>query len=400
MNCEICNTKITKNLINLGYQPIPDNLSKNARLSIKKRKFKTKVDYCYKCITAFQTKVVKKKDLYTRNYGYRARNTKDVVNGLKNLSIDIKKNINKNNSSKILDIGCNDGTLLNFFYEKKFITYGIEPTDANKDCKKNHKIIKGFFDENIAKKFLKKYGKPDVIIFTNVFAHIEKLKKVLNSLKILIGKDTLVVIENHYLISVIKRFQFDTFYHEHLRTYSLNSFFNLGKILKMNIIKATFPKRYGGNIRIFYRRNISENKNIKEKIINERKIFNTLKNIFRKNLNKWKDKKKKYIKTLNKKYGPIFAKSYPARACVIINYLGLDNKNIFNIYEQDFSKKLNKYVPGTNIKIIADKYFDKNKMHIPIINFSWHISKEIKGYIRKKKIKNKIIDIVSKSDFK
>ena len=178
MNCEICNTKIYKNLINLGNQPIPDNLSSSLKLSIKKRKFKTKVIYCHKCITAYQTKIIKKEDLYTKKYTYRARNTKDVINGLKNLSKEIKRYTNKKKEYKILDIGCNDGTLLNFFKEKKFKTFGIEPTDAYKDCQKKHQILNFFFEKQSAEKFKKKYGKPDVIIFTNVFAHIENLKKL------------------------------------------------------------------------------------------------------------------------------------------------------------------------------------------------------------------------------
>ena len=43
MNCEICNTKIYKNLINLGNQPIPDNLSSSLKLSIKKENLKPKL---------------------------------------------------------------------------------------------------------------------------------------------------------------------------------------------------------------------------------------------------------------------------------------------------------------------------------------------------------------------
>ena len=140
------------------------------------------------------------------------------------------------------------------------------------------------------------------------------------------------------------------------------------------------------------------NSKIKKKITSEKKEFIQIKNSFIQNLRQWRNKKKLFIKNLNQKYGPLPAKSYPARACVIINYLGLSNKNIKNIFEKDISKKLNKYVPGTNIKIIGDKKFDKRNKEIPIINFSWHISYEIKDYLKKMGIKNRIIDIVEKRD--
>jgi hypothetical protein len=77
----------------------------------------------------------------------------------------------------------------------------------------------------------------------------------------------------------------------------------------------------------------------------------------------------------------------------------LDKNNIKAIYEKDNSPKVNHYVPGTNIKILKDKYIFLENKHAPIINFAWHISSEIKAYLRKKKINNKIIDIVSQKDF-
>ena len=93
------------------------------------------------------------------------------------------------------------------------------------------------------------------------------------------------------------------------------------------------------------------------------------------------------------------AKSFPARASVVINYLNLNRRNIYFIFEQNFSKKVNKYVPGTDIKIISDDKLKKIKKNIPIINFSWHISNEIRSYLKKKGLKNKIIDIINKKDF-
>ena len=72
-------------------------------------------------------------------------------------------------------------------------------------------------------------NKIDLICFTNVFAHIENLNELLKNLKALINKDTVLIIENHYLGSILKKNQFDTFYHEHPRTYSLKSFSFIAK---------------------------------------------------------------------------------------------------------------------------------------------------------------------------
>ena len=63
---------------------------------------------------------------------------------------------------------------------------------------------------------------------------------------------------------------------------------------------------------------------------------------------------------------------------------------------------MNKFIPGTDIKILKEKYFKvKHHNNSILINLAWHISNEIKNYLRQKmKFKGKIIDIISNSDFK
>jgi len=96
------------------------------------------------------------------------------------------------------------------------------------------------------------------------------------------------------------------------------------------------------------------------------------------------------------------AKAFPGRASILINLLKLDNKIVSNIYEKNSSLKINNYAPGTNIKIIKEKFLkkeiDKKKI---ILNFAWHISREIKNYLKNEfNYSGKIVNIISKEDFK
>ena len=85
-----------------------------------------------------------KKNSFSKNYHYRAKFTKDVLNGFKNiekLSFDIFKKLNNKN---ILDVGCNDGSLLNLFKKHKANTIGVEPANAAIDAKKWSQNISKF----------------------------------------------------------------------------------------------------------------------------------------------------------------------------------------------------------------------------------------------------------------
>ena len=395
--CQICLNKKMKQVLDLGNQPICDDLKKD---KIGK-KYKTNILFCDKCITAYQKYSIKNKLLFPKNYHYRARNTKDVVEGMKDFANSVLKKVKKRGKIKVLDIGCNDGTLLNFFKKKGCKTYGVEPTDAYKDAlNKGHKIFNCYFDYKNSKKIKKLIKNIDIITFTNVFAHIDNLDELLKSLKNILQEDTIVVIENHYLGDIIDQTQFDTFYHEHPRTYSLNSFLGISKKIQLKIVDVKFVKRYNGNIRVFLKKEKKNNEKVMRIIKDEQKLKKSIYK-FQKKLNTWKINKKKEIDKIVKQYGPIPAKAFPGRAAIPINLLGLNKNSISAVYEKNISLKLGYLVPGTNIPILSDKLlFNVLKNKKIVVNFAWHIKKEINNYMKNKlKFRGKIIDIISQKDF-
>ena len=399
-NCQICKNTLSK-FIDLKKQPLCDDLKDKPN---KNFFYKLQVNYCPKCLTAFQKYNINKKKLFPKNYHYRSANTKDVIEGMKDLVNKTKKISGVLKNKKVLDIGCNDGSLLDIFKGHGCKTYGIEPTGAAKEAiKKKHTIYNSYFDTKISKKLINKFQNFDIITFTNVFAHIEDFNELIKSLKILIKPSTLLVIENHYFGEVIKKNQFDTFYHEHPRTYSLNSFSKISHLLDMHINDFNFVKRYNGNIRVF----LSKNKNnkisskLKKSLNEEKKLTKHIKK-FQLKIDQWKIKKRKELVNLAKIHGPIPAKAFPGRASILINLLKIDNTIISKIFEKNGSLKVNKYVPGTNIKIVKESNFSKiYKDKKILLNLAWHISDEIRLYVKNKlKFKNKVIDIIHKTDFK
>jgi hypothetical protein len=304
----------------------------------------------------------------------------------------------------VLDIGCNDGSLLDFFKIKGALTFGIEPTAAHLESSdKGHKTYNDYLSKNIAYDFVDKYGHPDLITFTNVFAHIEKLKDVLNSIRVLINKNTVIVIENHYLGSILDGNQFDTFYHEHPRTYSYSSFVNIAASLNLKILRVEFPSRYGGNIRIYMGNFImlsNPSVDINSLLIRERNFLNGF-DILNRNINRWVNSKKALLYSLFQQYGKLRAKAFPGRAAILVKLLDLDSNIISTVFEKPGSLKIGHFLPGTRIPIKSDAdLFALNDQSLPIINLAWHIPVEIHEYLNSNGYVGNIINIISSDDFK
>ena len=386
VKCEICGNINLDKVLDLGLHPLCDDLVKTTE-NRKCIEYPIDILFCRNCYTAHQKFQVPKQNLFKKNYHYRARMTGSVLTGMSDLVNSIEKKIGPLKNKNCLDIGCNDGSLLNFFKKKGCKTMGVEPTSAARDCK--HKVINKFFDKKVARQIKNSNFSPDIITFTNVFAHIENLNELIDNLKIIISPSTILVIENHYLGSVLKYGQFDTFYHEHPRTYSLKSFRHISKILNMKLFDVEFVSRYGGNIRAYLGNNIPEKK-IRKKEIDYKKLFLKMK----KDMLVWKKEAKKFIINHVKKNGKFIAKAFPGRAAILIKLLNLNESHISAVYEIKGSIKVNHYVPGTKIPILPEhKLYSRENISEPILNLAWHLPKEVRVNLLKNGYKGKVIDI-------
>lgn len=374
--CQICGNKKLKRVLDLGFQPLADDL-KSTKSKLNETVFyPLNVNLCRECYILQTGYIVGDNRLYPKEYHYTPGITKDVVKNFDELSSSIIKLYNLNKQKDLLvDLGCNDGSLLYQFKKKGFRNnVGVDPTNTIKIAKKRGiKTFQDFFNLKTSKKILKRFGKAKIITTTNVFAHTNKLYEFIQGTKNLLNRNSIFVIENHYLLEVIKKNQFDTFYHEHLRTYSLNSLIKLMKYYNLHLIDAYTTSRYGGNIQAHFslvKRNY--NSRIRSILKKEKRYLGNINNYLKlKNrMEKSKEKLTNYLTKNRKKL--IVGKAYPARASILLHYYSDLPIFLKYIAEQPTSKKINFFAPGTNLKIISsDQMREKNPDIVVIL--AWHL---------------------------
>ena len=205
--CEVCGNADLQPVIDLGLHPMCDDLIPVGDQR-ECREYPISILFCTDCRTAHQRYQIPKQELFPKTYHYRSRNTADVLDGMKDLVSRCESTIGSLTGKIVLDIGCNDGSLLSFFAAKGARTFGVEPTNAALDASASHTVLNEFFTDTVAERFVSQHGRPDIITFTNVFAHIEDLSALLDTLRKTIHQNTVVVIENHYLGAILAKNQF------------------------------------------------------------------------------------------------------------------------------------------------------------------------------------------------
>ena len=392
--CQICNSGKLINIITLGDQPLANSLlEKNEKV---KNTYPINVVRCEQCTLIQIDHIVNQSEVYHLDYPYLPGITKTVDEEQKQFSNFLVDKLSLTANDLAVDFGSNDGSLLKHLKSKNIKVVGVEPTNIAKIANKNGIVTyQNFFNEEVVDQIIKKHGKAKVITSTNVFAHMSTLGDVMNGIVKLIDEDGYYCFENHYALEIIKNLQYDTFYHEHLRTYTLISLDKLFNYYNLNLVDAEIVSRYGGSIRcVVSKKKMDKSENLKSLMDLEKKLLiDNVENTFLNFTEKVKKSKKdlidllKKLKNQNKK---VIAKSCPARAVVLLNYCGIDNKLINYVAEQPTSLKLNKIIPGTELEIVNDDILLKDQPDY-ILLLAWHLSQPIINKWRARGLNSKFI---------
>jgi SAM-dependent methyltransferase len=146
--------------------------------------------------------------------------------------------------NNVLDIGCNDGTQLNYFKELGFNTFGIDPArNIYPISSQNHNIVCDYFGPHIADSF---NTSVDAITAQNVFAHNPNPIEFLQTCKKLMSSHTKLYIQTSQADMVLNN-EFDTIYHEHVNFFNINSMNELAKRAGINLIDVVKTPIHGNS---------------------------------------------------------------------------------------------------------------------------------------------------------
>jgi hypothetical protein len=218
-----------------------------------------------------------------------------------------------------------------------------------------------------------------------VFAHIEGVHEIVESLLLMMRDDGVFITESHYLMALLETLQYDTIYHEHLRHYSLESF---AYLLHMHGLEAIHAKRiptHGGSIRVYAaRRGARPVAPTVQRVLAEERgagpLADRLK-AFAHRVAVSKVELYALLRNLLAKGSRIFGVGAPSRASTLINYVGLDREILDCVVEVKGSYKVGKYMPGTLVPVVDEAQLVEQQPEVALL-LSWHIADELMPKLR------------------
>ena len=388
MICRNCKKKRFNKISNIGKQPI-SSLFLKKKVQIKN--YSLDLYKCNHCDLVQLSKIPNLKDMYGADYGYKTSVSKLMVDHLKKKISKLNRFRIFKKKSKILDIGSNDGTFLNFFakFKNKNELFGIDPSASAfiENYNKKINVIIDFFNKNnVSKHFIEKKIKFSLITSYAMFYDIEEPNEFCSGIDKILDKNGIWALEFSYFPLLLKNLTYDQICHEHCVYYSLSTFNKIISNNNLKIIDFSINEINGGSIEVICAKKNSNFKINKNKINH---LFNEEKNISDKDFEKFnlriENSKKNlqlFLKGQNKKN--IIGYGASTKGNVILNYCKLNNQNISYICDANPTKE-GKFTPGSHIKIIS-----KNKMRkinpkylvVLIWSFRTEVIKQEKKFIK------------------
>ena len=144
--CRICFSKKLVNYLNLGKQPFSNSFLNYKNIK-REKKFPLMVVLCQSCGLSQLSIIPNTKFIFSK-YDYLSSSSKALSNHYKKLVEKLVKSYALSSEDTMLDIGCNDGILLNHYPKNFNNVIGIEPSDASKYIKQNESSERIFYTQN------------------------------------------------------------------------------------------------------------------------------------------------------------------------------------------------------------------------------------------------------------
>jgi SAM-dependent methyltransferase len=249
--CRVCGTTALTKVIDLGEQYLQGSFVKPGKEIPPLRKIPCTLVRCdvtrdEKACGLLQIAHSVPPEILYSAYWYRSGTNNTMRNHLRGIVEEALDITGRKEVAAVLDIGCNDGTLLNY-YPTSYEKFGIDPSDVAKEVKQAN-VVQDIFPSNKLERLIGE-KKIDIVTSIAMFYDLEDPVGFARSVKQYLAWDGIWIFEMSYMPKMLEMNSYDTICHEHLEYYSLAVLEYIMKQAGLKIVKISFNDINGGSIR-------------------------------------------------------------------------------------------------------------------------------------------------------
>ncbi len=389
--CRFCGAPLSQTFVDLGMSPLCESFLGPEQLNQMEPFYPLHAHVCGDCFLVQLETYVAPEEIFTE-YAYFSSYSRSWLAHAKSYVELAVERFGLGDSSLVVELGSNDGYLLQYFVESGIPVLGIEPAQnvASAAIGRGVDTRTAFFDESLAEQLVREGKSADLILGNNVLAQVPDLNGFVAGIKTLLKPDGVATIEVPHLMRLMSENQFDTIYHEHFSYFSLGTAAQVFARHGMTVFDVEELPSHGGSLRLFLRHAADQTKRVAARVaaLQKRETEAGLTRLetfdaFRGQVEAIKRNLLDFLITRRREGKSIAGYGAPGKGNTLLNYCGVRRDMIaFTVDRNPY--KHGKFLPGTHIPIYPPEHIAQTRPDYVVI-MPWNLKDEIMAqlsYIR------------------
>jgi len=378
--CLICESEYQP-FVDFGDMPIANAFAKKEELD-DEYTFPMKVGFCNSCNMVQLVEQPERERMFHENYAFFSSTSNYMKEHFKKFANSVSELQNLDASSFVVEVGSNDGIMLQNFVTDDIPCLGVEPSKnvAQVAREKGIEVITEFFDQNLAENIIATYQKADAILSANVMCHIPYMHSIYDGVKALLADEGVFIFEDPYLGEVIEKSSFDQIYDEHVFLFSALSISHLANMHDLELIDVEHQITHGGSMRytIAHKGSKDVSTNVYELVQREKELgldTHSAYEGFADSVDKIKSDLVELLTKLKNDGKKVVAYGATSKSTTVNNYFGITSDLVECIYDTTPIKQ-NKFSPGVHIPVLPYEEFHASNPDYVLL-YAWNHAQEI-----------------------
>jgi SAM-dependent methyltransferase len=383
MICRFCKSSRIHQILDLGFAPPSNNYLTREEISKSELHHPLRVAFCEDCFLVQTEDYVSGSDVFREDYAYFSSTSSSWLQHARDFSELIIEALGLDENSFVVEVASNDGYLLKNFQQAGIPCHGIEPTSSTASMAKTQGIDTEieFLTASYGRHFVESFGRADLVVGNNVFAHVPDISDFTGGLAQLLKPEGVLVLEFPSILELIKGKTLDTIYHEHFSYHSLHSCKRILEEFNLEIWDVEKLSTHGGSYRIFasptnagrlIRSSVLEILEEEESFgLKRRSAYSTMQS----DAIRIKNSFLRFLIDAAQDGKLVAGFGAAAKGNTLLNFAGITNDLISFVVDSAESKQ-GLFLPGTHIPIYNPRELAIRKPDYLVI-FPWNIANEI-----------------------
>jgi methylation protein EvaC len=378
--CLICESQFEP-FVDFGDMPIA-NAFVTKEEAVNEYTFPMKVGFCTNCKMVQLVEQPDREMMFHENYAFFSSTSNYMKEHFKKFAASVSELQSLNKNSFVVEVGSNDGIMLQNFLDAEVPCLGVEPSKnvAEVAREKGIEVVTEFFDQALAREIIKLHGQADAILSANVMCHIPYMHSIYEGVKSLLKDDGVFIFEDPYLGEIIEKTSFDQIYDEHVFLFSALSVSRLAEMHDLELIDVAPQITHGGSMRytIAHKGAKAVSENVTTLLEKERSLGLDKQQAyegFADSVDRIKADLTSLLARLKNEGKKVVAYGATSKSTTVANYFGLTPDLVECIYDTTPIKQ-NKVSPGAHIPVLPYEQFHSSNPDYVLL-FAWNHAAEI-----------------------